>query len=265
MRHAQSYRGKCTVITGGGSGLGLALAQELTSLGARPILIDIKDQDAGLPLEIADVTDADALAAAIARIGQTHGPIDLAIANAAIDLTGDAHTFTAEDWQKIIETNLIGATNLVSAVYPQMVARGAGQCLLVASGAGLIGFPFGAPYTASKAGLIGMGQALRAEAKPHGVSVCTICPPALDTPLLQSGHAKPGIDRQAFLSSLQKRPMSAKTAAARMLRGAQRDRSPIVFPAALSLGHRLAVLWPAFGEKLRADIVAKFEKYGRRD
>lgn len=264
MARGQLYKDKLAVITGGGSGLGLAFAHELKTQGATPVLIDIQEQETPFQLEIADVSDANALSAAIKHIEQTHGRIDLAIANAAIDTTGEAHQFTAEDWHTIIETNLIGATNLISAVYPQMIDRGSGQLILVASGAGLIGFPFGAPYTASKAGLIGMGHALRAEASKYDVSVCTACPPSLDTPLLKTDNAKAGINRQAFLSSLQKHPMSAQTAASHILTKAQADKSPIVFPANLRLGHRLATLFPKLGEKIRADIAAKFDKFGRR-
>jgi NAD(P)-dependent dehydrogenase (short-subunit alcohol dehydrogenase family) len=264
MARGQIYKDKLAVITGGGSGLGLALAHELKAHGATPVLIDIQDQQTPFPLESADVSDADALSAVIKRIEQTHGPIALAIANAAIDTTGEAHQFTAEDWRTILETNLIGATNLVSAVYPQMIERASGQLMLVASGAGLIGFPFGAPYTASKAGLIGLGHALRTEGKQYGVSVCTACPPSLDTPLLKTGNAKAGINRQAFLSSLQKHPMSAQTAARYILTRAQADKSPIVFPANLRLGQKLATLFPKLGEKIRADIAEKFDEFGRR-
>jgi len=264
MACRQVYQSKLAVITGGASGLGLALANELATQGAKPILIDVEEADAPYPIETADVSHAHALSDAIARIEKTHGAIDLAIANAAIDMTGQAHEFTAEEWHRIIETNLIGATNLVSAVYPQMIKRRSGQLILVASGAGLIGFPYGAPYTASKAGMIGMGHALRAEAKAYNVSICTACPPALDTPLLETGQAKPDIDRQAFLSSLQKHPMSAKVAACQILHKAKADKSPIVFPASLGIGQKLAVLFPKLGEKIRADITDKFERYGRR-
>ena len=263
MTRGQNYKGKLAVITGGASGLGLALADQLAALGARPILIDIAARKTPYPLEIADVSDADALSDVLSRIAAEYGPIDLAIANAAIDMTGEAHTFTAPEWRKIIEVNLIGATNLISAVYPDMAARGGGQLILVSSGAGLIGFPLGAPYTASKAGLIGMGSALRAEAARLGVSICVACPPSLDTPLLKTGAAKPGIDRPAFLASVQKRSMPADQAAAHILNHAAADKSPIIFPANLALGHKLASVFPRLGEKIRAGLLDKFDRYGR--
>jgi|GEM_PF-2606537 len=263
MAHKQTYQNKTAIITGGASGLGLALADQLAKLGATPVLIDTAERDIPYHLEIADVSDAGALSSAIGRIVKTHGPVEIAIANAAIDLTGEAHTFTPAEWRKIIEVNLIGATNLVSAVYPDMAKRQSGQLILIASGAGLIGFPLGAPYTASKAGMIGMAKALRAEATRFGVSVCIACPPALDTPLFATGKAKPGIDRQRFLTALDKTPMSAQTAADHILRKAAADKSPIIFPAKIALGDKLTTLFPSLGEKVRAGLLKTFDRHGR--
>ena len=263
MAHKQTYKHKTAIITGGASGLGLALADQLAELGATPVLIDITERDVPYPLEIADVSDADALSSTVSRIVKTHGPVELAIANAAIDITGEAHTFTERDWQAIIETNLVGATNLISAVYPDMTKRQSGQLILIASGAGLIGFPLGAPYTASKAGMIGMAKALRAEATRLGVSVCVACPPSLETPLLVTGKAKPGIDRQSFLAALDKAPMSAQSAAAHILRKAAADKSPIIFPAKVALGHKLTTLFPGLGERIRAQLLSTFDRHGR--
>jgi len=258
------YTGKTVLITGGGSGLGLALAKRLATLGAAPLLIDIAKTDAPFPLELADVSNAVALKQAVSRLEKAHGPIDVAIANAAIDLTGEAHQFTANDWQSIINTNLIGATNLISAIYPDMVARQAGQLLFIASGAGLIGFPLGTPYTASKAGMIGMAKALRAEAKSYGVKVSLACPPILQTPLLHNGAAKPGIDRPAFIASLQKTPMPVDAAAKQILDGVEANKAEIIFPLKHAIGHKLTTLFPVLGESLRASLIDKFNRFGRK-
>lgn len=263
MACGQSYKDKLAVITGGSSGLGLALAHHLASLGAKPILIDITKRETPYPLEIADVGNSQALSSAISHIEAAHGPIDFAIANAAIDLTGEAHTFSAKEWHTIINTNLIGATNLISAIYPHMVTRQSGQLLFIASGAGLIGFPLGAPYTASKAGMIGMAKALRAEAKTYGVRVNFACPPILQTPLLQNGKAKPGINRPAFIASLQKTPMPVDAAAKKILDGVDANKAEIIFPLKLAIGHKLTTAFPALGERLRASLIAKFNRFGR--
>lgn len=258
------YKGKLALITGGASGLGLALANELSLLGAKPVLIDIQHADAPYPLEICDITDAPALAATVAKIKSARGPVDIAIANAGIDVTGEAHTFTAAQWQTIIATNLMGATNLISAVYPDMVARRAGRLILISSGAGLIGFPFGAPYTASKAGLIGLGKALHSEAATHGVTVNVACPPILETPLLATGKAKPGIDRHAFIASLAKAPMSAQRAARTILKPTNSHKLLQIFPMQLRLAHTFSNLFPGFARLIRKDIITKFNTHGRK-
>lgn len=259
------YSGKLAIITGGASGLGSEMAQQLASLGARPILLDIAAPETDtFEYHQTDVRDAPALTKTITSIEAKHGPIDLAIASAAIDITGPAEQFTAEDWRTIIETNLIGCTNLVSALYPAMMECKSGQILFIASGAGLIGFPLGTPYTTTKAGLIGMASALRAEGKRHNVRVNVACPPIIDTPLTRDGKAKPGIDRPAFLRSLQKTPMPVTAAASRILKGAARNKPLIIFPARLALGYRLATLFPSLGEAIRADILRRFERLDKR-
>lgn len=264
MSSTREYKDKIALITGGASGLGLALADHLASLGATPILLDIQHTDRPHALEITDTTDPAALAETVARIKSTHGPIDIAIANAGIDLTGEAHSFTAEDWHAIINTNLIGAANLISAVYPDMVARRAGRLILISSGAGLIGFPLGAPYTASKAGLIGLGKALHAEAATHSVTVNVACPPILDTPLLTTGKAKPGIDRAAFISSLTKTPMSTENAAKYILNPRNSRKLLQIFPLQLRLAHAASNLFSPLGALIRKDIITKFNQNGRK-
>ena len=264
MTGERPYKDKLAIITGGASGLGLALADELAARGAKPILIDIQHADTPHSLEIADTTDAAGLTETVARIKSAHGPIDIAVANAGIDLTGEAHSFTAEDWRAIINTNLVGATNLISAVYPDMVARKSGRLILVSSGAGLIGFPFGAPYTASKAGLIGLGKALHAEAATHGVRVNVVCPPILDTPLLTTGKAKPGIDRPAFIGSLTKKPMSAENAANHILNPRNSRKLLQIFPLQLRLANAASSLFSPLGGLIRKDIIAKFSQHGRK-
>ena len=264
MTRERLYKDKLALITGGASGLGLALANELAARGATPILMDIQHADTPHRLEIADTTDAEALAIVIEKIKSEHGRIDIAIANAAIDLTGEAHQLTAEDWRAIINTNLIGATNLIAATYPDMVARHEGQLILISSGAGLIGFPFGTPYTASKAGLIGLGKALHAEAATHGVTVNVACPPILDTPLLTTGKAKPGIDRPAFIGSLAKTPMSAENAAKHILSPRNSRKLLQIFPLQLRLAHAASSLFSPLGGLIRKDIITKFNQHGRK-
>ena len=260
----QAYAGKLVIITGGSSGLGLALCRALKTAGAYPINIDLHPGPDDMPFHKADVRDGRALAACIESIEADHDPIDLAIANAAIDITGEAHQFTADNWEAITDTNLTGCTNLVAALYPNMVERRAGQLIFISSGAGLIHFPYGAPYTATKSALIGMASALRAEARQYGVQVNVACPPILDTPILTDGKVKPGIDRPAFLKSLQKRPMPAEEAARHILKGAAHNRSPIIFPASLRWANRAIALFPPLRGLIQSRIISLFHQHGRQ-
>lgn len=264
MSVTKSFRTKTALITGGSSGLGLALCRALKTAGAAPVNIDLHPGPDDTPFYQADVRDAAALAKTFAQIESDHGPIDLAIANAAIDITGEAHQFTAEDWQAITQTNLSGATNLIAGLYPKMVARREGQIILISSGAGLIHFPLGVPYTATKSALIGLASALRAEARTHNVHINVACPPIIDTPILTNGKAKPGIDRPAFLKSLQTRPLPADTAAQHILRGAMRNTSPIIFPASLRWSARVVAVFPPLRRLIQSRIVRLFDRNGRQ-
>ncbi len=260
----KAFAGKTALITGGASGLGYALACQLRDAAAHPISLDIRPSpDHALTNYIADVRDSAAVTATVQKITADHGPIDLAIANAGIDLTAQAHHLTPEDWRGVIETNLIGATNLISAVYPGMVQRRSGQIAMISSGAGLIGFPTGAPYTAAKAGLIGLVKALRSEASRHNVHVNIACPPILDTPLLETGKATPGINRAAFIRNLPGGVMPTDKAAQRILKGLAKNNAEIIFPVSLNLTHKLVALFPQLGTAIHKDILNRFDKHAR--
>ena len=206
-----------------------------------------------------DMKDGQDVSDLVSKIETEHGPIDCAIANAGTDITADAEDLSFEDWRTVIETNLIGATNLIAAIYPRMIERRSGRIVLIASGAGLIGFPLGAPYTASKAGLIGLAKALRAEAAPKGVHIHLVCPPVLDTPLIRANASRSGIDRPTFLQSLPGRILSPATAADIIVKRLAKGHSEIVFPWSLSFSHKLITLFPALGDMIRRDIVKRSE------
>ena len=144
-----------------------------------------------------------------------------------------------------------------------MVAARAGRLILISSGAGLLGFPFGAPYTASKAGLIGLGKALHPEARTHGVTVNVACPPILKTPLLTTGKAKPGVNRARFIASLTRSPMSAEKAAKCVLNPRNPRKLLQIFPLQLRLAHTFSNLIPGFAHLIRKDIINKFNTHGR--
>lgn len=256
--------GKYVVVTGGAAGLGKAFVDELLARGAKPIVLDIDPTDQEtVPFFKVDVNDPGAIAEAATDIEQRLGPIDLLIANAATDITAETHTLTSEDWGRVIGTNLLGVSHMITAIYPSMVARRQGQILIVSSGAAIIGFPMGLPYTASKGALSVMAKALRSEARLHGVKVNLATIPQLANGLCERDLAKPGIDRQAFLSSLPGNAMNTHKAARRILDDACRNRAHIVFPFQQALAYWLLLAIPPLAESVRRNIVAIFHKKGR--
>lgn len=183
--------GKHALITGGGSGIGAAIAQALAHEGAAVSLAGrragpINEVAAKLPKAtaiVADVTDAKSCSAMVAKARAAHGPIDIVIANAGAAESAPFGGISADHWQRMIGVNLTGAFNTVQAALADVVAR-KGRIVFVASTAGLRGYPYVAAYCAAKHGVVGLARALFSEHGPSGIAVNAVCPGFTDTPLL---------------------------------------------------------------------------------
>lgn len=262
------YTGRPVVVTGGEGSFGQALQAAIKSFGGVPISVDLRKGTAGSDHFFGcDIRDATAFAETLAAIDSAHGIIGCVIANAAIDITAEAHQLTPEDWRKIIETNLIGTTNLIALTYPAMQAQRSGDILIASSGSSLISFPFGLPYTSSKAAQLALSLGLRSEAKRYGVNVSCAVLPSLTTDgesLSEvSAEPKAGLDRSGFLNALPGKPFDMNMAAMKALRGLDRRKGRIIFPMALAFIARLVGLFPGFGAALRDDVAKRFEHYGQ--
>ena len=191
------------VVTGGSSGLGAATARALAAKGAHLVLVDRSAEalaalSAGLEAEalnvVADVSSEANMAgmaeAALARFGQ----IDALVTTAAILRLGDgmrtlAQT-TFDEWRRIIDVNLTGTFLANRAVLPAMLAQKRGDILNLSSTSGRQGRAFDGPYSASKAGIIGLSESLSEEVAREGIRVQTLLPDAVDTGLWsQAGGA----------------------------------------------------------------------------
>ena len=188
---------KTAVITGGGSGIGLRLAEMLvregTSVGiidrsdsaqAREILEALARQQVATQVEFfqADVTDAAALERAVNAAAEGLGVPDVAINCAGIQVAKPFAELTAEEFERVININLCGSRNFAAAVLPRM--QSGAQLALMASLAGLVPSHSYAAYNASKFGVIGLAGALRLEYIAKGIEVSVICPPEVDTPMV---------------------------------------------------------------------------------
>jgi short-subunit dehydrogenase len=176
------------LITGAGSGLGRALALLLAAEGKAIAALDLKSEPlADLEQELkrtgarcawatADVTDRGALFAAVTKLQERLGPIDLLVASAGIGIETSALDFRGEDFEAVVRVNLVGVANSVAAVLPGMLQRRRGHLVGISSLAAFGGLPSMAGYCASKAGVNALMESLRVELRPHGIAVTTVCP-----------------------------------------------------------------------------------------
>jgi NAD(P)-dependent dehydrogenase (short-subunit alcohol dehydrogenase family) len=188
-----SFSQRVVLITGAASGIGRQLALNLAGEGACIAALDCNaDALAALASElkgnkvawaVGDVTDRSSLHAAVSQLRERLGPIDVLIASAGIGRETSALAFSAEDIEEIIRVNLIGVSNSIDAVLPEMLKRRSGHLVGLSSLASFRGLPMMAAYCASKAGLNALLDALRVELRPRGIFVTTVCPGWIRTPM----------------------------------------------------------------------------------
>lgn len=215
-------------ITGGGTGIGRALALRLAAngwtvaiSGRRGAVLDevvaLAERGAvhAFPL---DVTDLEANHATVVAIETTLGPIDLAVLNAGLFAPFRAKEFSSEPFETTNRVNFMGVVYGIDAVLPTMRERGRGHLALMASVAGYRGLPLGAPYGATKAALINLAESLRFDFERMGLKVSVINPGFVETPLTE-----PNRFPMPFL-------MGVDEAARRIEKGLTAGRFEIAFP-----------------------------------
>ncbi|MFI6904989.1 SDR family NAD(P)-dependent oxidoreductase [Nonomuraea sp. NPDC050394] len=247
----------CAIVTGGASGIGRALARDLSRRGVAVTIADLDEAagkrvaaEFGLDFAPLDVTDAEAVAALFHRVRQERGRLDFVFNNAGIAIGGATEELSLAHWDKAVDVNLRGVVHGVHAAYPIMLEQGFGHLVNTASMAGLVPAPFMLPYTTTKHAVVGLSLALRAEAAARGVRVSVVCPGFTDTPLLD--HANPGLPetemgRRARSAAVraQGRLYSVDALSRDILRGVARDRALIVAPASGRMAWRGARMFPA--------------------
>jgi NAD(P)-dependent dehydrogenase (short-subunit alcohol dehydrogenase family) len=177
---------KTALVTGAAQGVGLATAALLARLEYHVLLVDLQPADAQTGRLRADGGEAVAVCGDIssepfvlelaARIARDHGALDLLVNNAGVSLIAPALETTAAQWQRVMNVNLFGPFLLCKSLGAQMLARGTGSIVNVASVAGLAGISHRSAYNASKHGLIGLTRTLAAEWGGRGIRVNAVCP-----------------------------------------------------------------------------------------
>lgn len=193
--------GRCALVTGGASGLGLAVAQAFRAEGAALVLLDLdpaaaaraEELGAAIAVEGSVTRKADIVAAfdaAEARFGR----VDICLANAGVSQNAPTLSVTEEEWERVISINLTGAFLTAQEAGRRMIPKGGGALLLMASMYGIVAAPERIGYCASKAGVAMMAKALSGEWARNKVRVNAIAPGYVRTPFLDDLAARGRLD-----------------------------------------------------------------------
>jgi len=188
-----SLAGKAALVTGAASGIGRAIAEDLSAHGACVLLADL-NADAGqalaasLPRAIfqsADVRSREQCRALVQRAEREWGALDVLVNNAGLQHVAPVEEFPEDRWEQLIQIMLIGPFLLTRYALPGMYARGWGRIINIASIHGLVASPYKSAYVSAKHGLLGLTKTVALEAGERGVTCNAICPSYVRTPLVE--------------------------------------------------------------------------------
>ena len=191
----ENLKGKTAIITGGGSGIGKAIAEALVREGANVLIASRRAPAiAGAGSVVCDVRKKTDVLKVVDTAKQRFGGIDILINNTGLGVTSKIADCSEEDWHKVIDTNLTGTFLMTQAALPFMISQRHGAIINIASQAAKHGYPNAGPYCASKFGIVGFSEALQHEVREHGIQVHCLCPGLVQVPAPQNEtEVRPGV------------------------------------------------------------------------
>jgi NAD(P)-dependent dehydrogenase (short-subunit alcohol dehydrogenase family) len=211
---------RVAIVTGGGSGIGLAISERLVADGNAVAIFDRDGASAeaaadkitasgGTAIGVTvDVTDRAGIDQGVAEVRQRLGRPTVLVNSAGMDGFDPFLKISAEKWARILAVNLTGTFDCCQAVVPDMIEEGWGRIVNISSSSAQSGQPLMTHYVAAKAGVIGFTKALALELGPQGITVNTIPPGFIDTPMLRASEAKgrlgKGVEHHASLTPVRR-------------------------------------------------------------
>jgi NAD(P)-dependent dehydrogenase (short-subunit alcohol dehydrogenase family) len=254
------------IVTGGASGIGRALAEELAKRGCEVVLADMQiemAQDVAAQIQ-ASGGRAKALERLVRETVESSGRLDYIFNNAGIAIGGTTNHYSIEDWNKIIDINLRGVVNGIQAAYFIMIEQGFGHIVNTASMAGLMPSPVSVAYAATKHAIVGLSLSLRVEAAEMGIRVSVICPGVIRTPILEGGKygkINMNIPSEKLRDMWEEfKPMSPDIFAQKVVNAIAKNKAIIVVPSLWKLIWWLNRLSPTLGMAFAQDRFRKMQK-----
>jgi len=264
-RLEEAYGGKVAVVTGAGSGIGLALTEGLAAAGARVFAVECEQEALSRCESCAgsvtghriDVRDHVAYQQMIDAILDDEAGIDFLFNNAGVTLLGEAHKLEFVRWKWLLDINVMGVIHGIASVYPGMARRGSGHIVNTASIAAATGYATAAAYTASKACVLEITRSLRAEARGLGVRVSAACPGYVRTGIFRQERTV-GADVGEVMGDFPTVMMEPGEAGRRILEAVARGRETIVFPLSARVFWALGAWAPGLLRPVQRRLMRKF-------